>query len=80
MRWDERGSATALGQPVFILGMSTIIGDDSLRRALSAIAPAPDDERTGEQRAAQQAQLARRVHKLRRPCGKSRGDCSISLG
>lgn len=123
VRWDERGSATALGQLAFfaeylevtgvferwlkacplnytspnapelvdvlgtwmlsildghcryahvgvlrgdgvtpdILGMKRIIGDDSLRRALSAIAPAPDDRHTPAQRAAQQAQLARAV-------------------
>ena len=123
VRWDERGSATALGQLAFfaeyleatglfdawlkscplsytspnapelvdvlgtwmlsildghcryahvgvlrgdgvapsILGMSKIIGDDSLRRALSAIAPAPDDKHTELQRARQQAQLARSV-------------------
>ena len=121
VRWDERGSATALGQLAFfaeylqatglferwlhscplsytspnapqlvdvlgtwmlsildghcryahvgalrgdgvapdILGMTKIIGDDSLRRALGAIAPAPDAKHTESQRLAQQAQLAR---------------------
>ena len=44
-----------------ILGMTKLIGEDSLRRALSAIAPAPDDKHTAEQRAAQQGQLARSV-------------------
>ena len=39
--------------------MQKIIGDDSLRRGLSAIAPAPRDKHTESQRAAQQAQLAR---------------------
>ena len=119
VRWDERGSATAMGQLAFfaeyleatglfeawlkscplhytspnapklvdvlgtwmlsildgqwryahvgslrgdtvatsILGMSKIISDDSLRRALSAIAPEPDEKHTAEQRAAQQAQV-----------------------
>ena len=123
VRWDERGSATALGQLTFfaeylqdtglferwlescplsytspnapelvdvlgtwmlsildgrwryahvgvqrgdgvapsILGMNKIIGDDSLRRALAAIAPAPDAKHTELQRAAQQARLARAV-------------------
>ena len=123
VRWDERGSATALGQLAFfaeyleatglfehwlkscplsytspnapklvdvlgtwmlsildghwrcahvgaqrgdgvapsILGMTKIIGDDSLRRALGAIAPALDSKHTDAQRAAQQAQLARAV-------------------
>ena len=40
-------------------GHDQIIGDDSLRRALNAIAPAPDAKHTESQRAAQQAQLAR---------------------
>ena len=39
--------------------MSKIIGDDSLRRALGAIAPAPNTKHTIEQRAQQQARLAR---------------------
>jgi hypothetical protein len=52
-----RGDGVAPG----LLGMSKIIGDDSLRRALGAIAPAPDERHTPEQRAAQQAQLARAV-------------------
>jgi len=52
-----RGDGVAPG----ILGMNRIIGDDSLRRALGAIAPAPDDRHTESQRAAQQAQLARAV-------------------
>jgi hypothetical protein len=42
-----------------ILGMKKIIGDDSLRRALSAIAPAPDKRHTAEEGAAQQAQVER---------------------
>ena len=45
--------------PLGILGMNKNIGDDSLRRALDAIAPAPDAKHTELQRAAQQAQLAR---------------------
>jgi hypothetical protein len=39
-----RGDGVAPG----ILGMNKIIGDDSLRRALSAIAPAPDAKHTVE--------------------------------
>lgn len=42
-----------------ILGMKKIIGDDSLRRALSAIAPAPDKRHTAEKKAAQEAQVER---------------------
>lgn len=48
-----RGDAVATS----ILGMTKIISDDSLRRALSAIAPEPDEKHTAEQRAAQQAQV-----------------------
>ena len=43
------------------MGMSKVIGDDSLRRALSAIAPAPHPRHNAQQRAAQQAQLVRSV-------------------
>jgi len=43
------------------LGLAKLIGDDSLRRALGAITPAPDQKHTAEQRAAQQIQLARSV-------------------
>lgn len=42
-----------------VLGMSKIIGDDSLRRALGAIAPAPKSKHSAEERAAQQAQALR---------------------
>lgn len=40
-----------------ILGMGHIIGDESLRRALAHIAPAPSPKHNEQQRAAQQAQL-----------------------
>ncbi len=50
-----RGDGVAPG----ILGMNKIIGDDSLRRALSVIAPAFDAKHTECQQLAQQAQLAR---------------------
>jgi len=42
-----------------ILGMKKIIGDDSLRRALSGTAPAPDKKHTAQERAAQEAQVER---------------------
>jgi hypothetical protein len=42
-----------------MLGMTKIIGDDSLRRALAHIAPAPKQAHSTEQRATQQAQVAR---------------------
>ena len=58
-RYAHVGALRGDGVAPSILGMNKIIGDDSLRRALSAIAPAPDDKHTEAQRAAQQAQLAR---------------------
>jgi hypothetical protein len=57
-RYAHVGSLRGDGVAPSILGMSKIISDDSLRRALSAIAPEPDDKHTAEQRAAQQAQVA----------------------
>jgi hypothetical protein len=50
-----RGDGVAPG----ILGMKKIIGDDSLRRALSTIAPAPDKRHTAEKKAAQEVQVER---------------------
>jgi hypothetical protein len=41
-----------------ILGMESIVGDESLRRALAHIAPAPSSKHSGEQRAEQEAQLS----------------------
>jgi hypothetical protein len=58
-RYAHVGALRGDGVAPSILGMNKIIGDDSLRRALSAIAPAPDDKHTESQRVAQQAQLAR---------------------
>ena len=60
-RYAHVGALRGDGVAPSILGMSKIIGDDSLGRALGAIAPEPDDKHTAEQRAAQQAQLARSV-------------------
>ena len=60
-RYAHVGALRGDGVAPSILGMTKLIGDDSLRRALSAIAPAADDKHTNEQRAAQQAQLARAV-------------------
>lgn len=40
-----------------ILGMDNIVGDESLRRALAHIAPAPSSKHSDEQRAAQETQL-----------------------
>ena len=58
-RYAHVGALRGDGVAPSILGMEKIIGDDSLRRALSAIAPAPDAKHTESQRAAQQGQLAR---------------------
>jgi hypothetical protein len=58
-RYAQVGALRGDGVAPSILGMHKITGDDSLRRALSAIAPAPEARRTELQRAAQQAQLAR---------------------
>jgi len=58
-RYAHVGALRGDGVAPSILGMNKIIGDDSLRRALAAIAPAPDAKHTAEQRAAQEAQLER---------------------
>ncbi len=58
-RYAHVGALRGDGVAPSILGMRKIIGDDSLRRALSSIAPAANDKHTSEQRTAQQAQLAR---------------------
>lgn len=50
-----RGDGLAPG----VLGMDAIIGDDSLRRALSQMAPAPKHRDSEEERAQKQAQVAR---------------------
>ena len=58
-RYAHVGTLRGDGVAPSILGMTKVIGDDSLRRALSAIAPAPDERHTAEQRAAQQGRVAR---------------------
>ncbi len=58
-RYAHVGALRGDGVAPSILGMNRIIGDDSLRRALSAIAPAPEARHTEMQRLGQQAQLAR---------------------
>jgi hypothetical protein len=50
-----RGDAVATQ----ILGMSRIVGDESLRRALAQIAPKPNTKHNEEERAAQQTQVQR---------------------
>ena len=60
-RYAHVGVLRGDGVAPSILGMKKIIGDDSLRRALSAIAPAPDKRHTAEKGAAQQA-LSRARH------------------
>jgi len=58
-RYAHVGVLRGDGVAPSILGMKEIIGDDSLRRALSAIAPAPDKKHTAQERAAQDAQVER---------------------
>ncbi|MGH6628492.1 MAG: transposase, partial [Burkholderiales bacterium] len=58
-RYAHVGMLRGDGVAPSILGMKKIIGDDSLRRALSAIAPAPHKKHTAEEKAAQEAQVER---------------------
>ena len=60
-RYAHVGALRGDGVAPSVLGMQKIIGDDSLRRALAAIAPAPNKKHNAEQRAQQQAQLAKAV-------------------
>ena len=60
-RYAHVGALRGDGVAPSILGMRKIIGDDSLRRALAAIAPTANATHTEAQRAAQQAQLASAV-------------------
>jgi hypothetical protein len=64
-RYAHVGALRGDGVAPSILGMSKIISDDSLRRALGAIAPETDERHTAQQRAAQQAQLAKAVQWMR---------------
>ena len=58
-RYAHVGVLRGDGVAPSLLGMNKIIGDDSLRRALSAIAPAPNNKHTADERAAQLAQVER---------------------
>ena len=58
-RYAHVGVLRGDGVATSLLGMNKIIGDDSLRRALSAIAPAPDNQHTDDERAVQLAQVER---------------------
>ena len=58
-RYAHVGALRGDGVAPSILGMTKIIGDDSLRRALGSIAPAPDAKHSEMQRLGQEAQLAR---------------------
>lgn len=55
-RYAHIGALRGDGVAPEVLGMGKIIGDDSLRRALAAIAPAPKAKHSAEERAAQQIQ------------------------
>jgi len=54
-RYAHVGALRGDGVAPSILGMNKIIGDDSLRRALAAIAPAPNAKHNDLQRLAQEA-------------------------
>jgi len=58
-RYAHVGALRGDGVAPSILGMNKIIGDDSLRHALGAIAPAPEAKHSEMERLAQEAQLAR---------------------
>jgi len=58
-RYAHIGTLRGDGVAPEVLGMSKIIGEDSLRRALGAIAPAPKSKHSAEERAVQQAQALR---------------------
>jgi hypothetical protein len=60
-RYAHVGALRGDGVATHILGMSKVIGDDSLRRALGAMAPEPRQRHSDEQRQAQQAQVMRSV-------------------
>ena len=60
-RYAHVGALRVEGVATHILGMNKGISDDSLRRALGAIAPEPLARHSQEQRQAQQAQAARAV-------------------
>lgn len=56
-RYAHVGMLRGDGVAPSILGMKKIIDADSLRRALSAIAPGPDKKHTATEKAARQAQV-----------------------
>ena len=58
-RYAHVGVLRGDGVATSLLGMNKIVSDDSLRRALSAIAPAPDNKHTDDERAVQLAQVER---------------------
>ena len=58
-RYAHVGVLRGDGVAPSLLGMNKIVSDDSLRRALSAIAPGPDNKHTDDERAVQLAQVER---------------------
>ena len=79
-RYAHVGALRGDGVAPAILGMGKIIGDDSLRRALSAIAPAPDARHTERQRLAQQAQLARSTQWMQEQLSHSIAQATATAG
>ena len=53
-----------------ILGMTRILSDESLRRALKHLAPSPDKAKTEEDRARREAQLSRRTKRCAKASAK----------
>lgn len=64
-RYAHVSSLYADGVAPQLLGMGKVVSDDSLRRALSRLAPSPKDRDDDAQRAAQVAQLKQARHWIR---------------
>ena len=62
-RYAHVGSLRGDGVAPEVLGMGKIISDDSLRRALAAIAPAPNARHSEHERQRQQGQLAEHLNR-----------------
>jgi hypothetical protein len=61
-----------------ILGMTRILSDESLRRALKHLAPSPDQAKTEEERARREAQLARSTAWMDEALRESVGEALIT--
>jgi hypothetical protein len=77
-RYAHVGSLRGDGVAVQVLGMRKVVSDDSLRRALAALAPATEAGHSVEQRAAQQAQAARAVRWMQEHLRHSVGEATAT--